>query len=1083
MNSLLAFAWPFSETVVERLGWTLVHSLWQFVLVALLSGVAVRAMRRTSSTLRYFVLVTAMIVSVAAPIATWLLMPRDVPTTLASPAANASEQHLGDATDPRTGVRLASDGLLTSDGKRQSPAPDSAASETQPVVLAPESSWLVRIKTAIRPWLAWIVAGWSLGVVVCSARPLLGWHTLRRLKRVGVSPVPDDVFAALHRVSERLGLRRGAVRLLQSTLAQVPIVVGYFRPVILLPVSLVTSIPAAQLEAILAHELAHVRRHDFVVNLLQTLVETLFFYHPAVWWLSRQIRVEREHCCDDLVVKLLDNRVEYGRALVAIEQQRGKREKSVLALGAADGSLLSRVRRIVGSNSERTASAQVERWPAALLGIVLLSMATVLSMTWNLAAKDEQSKVTHPQEVQAVPGNENQAEKAANSGVQVIPPLLEFRIAAQPADSKLGPRVPADFEKREYPSNSVVGRMVAKDKGFVWVAVPEAIPALPVERPLKSQAREALLADTAEHVLAWNGKWTIEDCRVVPDPNGTGKFSIALKLNEAGGAALRTLTKSHLNHPLAIVVNNKIITAPIVRSEIGRDIVITGNFTREYAERIAAALSVRPPAASEIQNKFGTLSGRFIYDGEPPARKDWYSSFAEIDVSQPQQPGPGGRISGVEGVYRDFLKHKIRPKTEDRSLLVGKDGGVANVVVWVVSRGIPWSRPPGEFVPAVIQLKDGNFSPRFAAVTIGQPLLIQNKDPVSLNFAAEFSRALNPSFNVLLPPGTTVHCGTFRAPEPYPASYQSNLAPWANGRVFVHGNPFVAVSQPDGSFTLPNLPTGDWEFQVWHERGGYVQHWPKGRFQQSIKPGDNKLGTIKLKPEHLGQAPVQASASTPPPKNREQIGEVLGKPVYRDEVTDDTLQGIFLKPILAKYQEAHRAAITPTDDEIKFAAEFFDSEHRKRLDAAGGETKIREQMQALEERLARTDLPDDEQQKLESTHRGLRYQLKPPGRLFAEFMLNNWKFQKHLYDEFGGGRILWQQAGQEAFDATRTCLESLEKKGEFKITDAALRAKLFDYWTRSHGGFLTDDQERIRQQFLEPGWIAPGAGKIPSKDK
>ena len=115
----------------------------------------------------------------------------------------------------------------------------------------------------------------------------------------------------LERVSQRLGLRR-ATQILQSTLVQVPVVAGYFRPVILVPMSVISGLPASQLEAILAHELAHIRRHDYLVNLLQTLVETVFFYHPGVWWLSRQIRNERENCCDDLAVAVVGSGVDYG---------------------------------------------------------------------------------------------------------------------------------------------------------------------------------------------------------------------------------------------------------------------------------------------------------------------------------------------------------------------------------------------------------------------------------------------------------------------------------------------------------------------------------------------------------------------------------------------------------------------------------------------------------------------------------------------------------------------------------------------------------------------------------------------------
>jgi hypothetical protein len=96
-------------------------------------------------------------------------------------------------------------------------------------------------------------------------------------------------------------------------------------------------------------------------------------------------------------------------------------------------------------------------------------------------------------------------------------------------------------------------------------------------------------------------------------------------------------------------------------------------------------------------------------------------------------------------------------------------------------------------------------------------------------------------------------------------------------------------------------------------------------------------------------------------------------------------------------------------------------------------------------------------------------------------VLNHWKFQKHLYDSYGGGRILWQQAGQEAFDATRAWLETLEKQGEFTITDPALRKKFYEYWTRDHGAFLTADPVRIRQEFLEPEWAvaAPATHRSP----
>ena len=116
---------------------------------------------------------------------------------------------------------------------------------------------------------------------------------------------------------------RGRVRLLESTLVDVPTVIGWIKPVILLPASALSGLKPHQLEAILAHELAHIRRHDYLVNLLQTLVETLLFYHPAVWWLSRRIRAERENCCDDLAVSLCGDPYTYAQALADLEELRG----------------------------------------------------------------------------------------------------------------------------------------------------------------------------------------------------------------------------------------------------------------------------------------------------------------------------------------------------------------------------------------------------------------------------------------------------------------------------------------------------------------------------------------------------------------------------------------------------------------------------------------------------------------------------------------------------------------------------------------------------------------------------------------
>ena len=393
MNTMLAWQRPFPadfENAIERLGWVLVHSLWQFAVVALLTFFVLRVMQRSSARARYGFLVGVMGIMVTIPGVTWMILPGDFRND--SPDQQSSISQLESNAEPTFELNFP-DGMRDSgignDHVNRLPDSDLAVSRlgiepalpvsTQDATALTDVNWMMRIQSVVQPWLTWIVVSWVIGVILCSLRPMLGWRMLRRLRRDGVSVVSDDVQATVRRLSKQLGLRH-VVHVMQSTLIKVPVVVGYLRPVILLPVSLLTNMPPAQLEAILAHELAHVRRHDFVINLLQTMIESLFFYHPAVWWLSNRIRVEREHCCDDMVVTCIGNNVEYGRALLAIAEHN--RRYSVLALSVADGSLLSRVRRIVGVGSDGTPRRWVDRWPATLSVVTLVGAAVGL-LIWN----------------------------------------------------------------------------------------------------------------------------------------------------------------------------------------------------------------------------------------------------------------------------------------------------------------------------------------------------------------------------------------------------------------------------------------------------------------------------------------------------------------------------------------------------------------------------------------------------------------------------------------------------------------------------------------------------------------------------
>jgi WD40 repeat protein/beta-lactamase regulating signal transducer with metallopeptidase domain/uncharacterized GH25 family protein/glutathione peroxidase-family protein len=363
----------------DRVGWVLVHSLWQFALAALLAIVLQRALRRRSATTRYAALLGVMAVMVAAPAATWFS-----PWSTDSPAVTAQLTPIEKPQEApplqQTALPEHAEAPVEMATLPVQPAVE-LAPQPQPEPPRPESSaidltafWST-VKSHVQPWLPEIVLAWLVGVLLAALRPLLSWYTVRRLRTVGVSPVADAVQDVLERTAKRLRLAR-AVDVLQSTLVKAPVVVGYFRPAVLLPLCVATGMPPAQLEAILAHELAHIRRHDYLVNLLQTLVETLFFYHPAVWWLSRQIRNERENCCDDVAIAAVDSRADYGRALLAIEELRAA--SPAISLAARGGMLLARIRRIAGYEPVPHVAGG-----ASILCGILASLAFFAALTWG----------------------------------------------------------------------------------------------------------------------------------------------------------------------------------------------------------------------------------------------------------------------------------------------------------------------------------------------------------------------------------------------------------------------------------------------------------------------------------------------------------------------------------------------------------------------------------------------------------------------------------------------------------------------------------------------------------------------------
>jgi len=166
-----------------------------------------------------------------------------------------------------------------------------------------------------------IAIAWLFGVAVLLGRMAGGWWHVRQLHRLALATSSSRWQTACRRLAYRLGLP-AAAHVVESALVEVPTVVGWLRPAILLPIAALATLTPAQVEAILAHELAHIRRHDYALNVLQTVAETLLFYHPAIWWVSNRIRAEREHCCDEIAVAVCGDPISYARALAELESLR-----------------------------------------------------------------------------------------------------------------------------------------------------------------------------------------------------------------------------------------------------------------------------------------------------------------------------------------------------------------------------------------------------------------------------------------------------------------------------------------------------------------------------------------------------------------------------------------------------------------------------------------------------------------------------------------------------------------------------------------------------------------------------------------
>ncbi|MGE0378899.1 MAG: M56 family metallopeptidase, partial [Planctomycetaceae bacterium] len=366
------------NSFVEALGWTLVHSVWQGAVIAAALWCVLRAARQASDQVRYAAACAALFAMMVAGLATFVrgFDPKQDSNSpvAATPSSALARESVAFAADEGAGDAMSLAPIAMPTTLVQ---PDDVSPDTRRGAFG-----LSALASTVRPWLSWIVVLWSCGVTFHSLRLFVGWRAIRALRRTAWDlehPLWMGRFAALR---SQLGVS-SRVRLLASAEAVVPMVIGWLKPVVLIPASLFTGLSRSEVEAILVHELMHIRRYDGLVNLIQSVLESLLFYHPAVWWVSAQIRQEREHCCDAAAAAWCGSTLEYARALAALEALRSA--PPALSVAAGGGSLLRRIQRLTRETRDEGRAAS----PLGMLSVLTIAaavMAIVMLRTGQVAA-------------------------------------------------------------------------------------------------------------------------------------------------------------------------------------------------------------------------------------------------------------------------------------------------------------------------------------------------------------------------------------------------------------------------------------------------------------------------------------------------------------------------------------------------------------------------------------------------------------------------------------------------------------------------------------------------------------------------
>ncbi len=381
-------SWLHSGEVVA-LGWTLLHFCWQCTVIALLYSVTDRCLLRATTAVRYGVAMAMLGLMPLAAIATFL----------------EQEQLVVQIAQGAQPVVASQIGSLHASVVKEAPFAAPAIAETE--------LWIAGHADRLMPWIDGI---WLVGVYLLALRAAFGGWRLRSLRRNAQLTVPPAIQKSFAKLIAQLRLVH-PVTLRVSAEVISPMAMGIWRTSVILPLSVATSLPAEQLEAVLAHELAHIGRWDYFCNLVQTAIECLFFFHPAVWWMSRRTRELREMCCDEIAARTCADPGIYAEALLTMEEQRVEHLQLAVALHGKGGALLHRIRRVMGETTMEQRSMSGVR--IAIAGLVIAGLAVAPHVASGLRMEPAGARIVAGTSAKATglldsnPGQSNLADKVA----------------------------------------------------------------------------------------------------------------------------------------------------------------------------------------------------------------------------------------------------------------------------------------------------------------------------------------------------------------------------------------------------------------------------------------------------------------------------------------------------------------------------------------------------------------------------------------------------------------------------------------------------------------------------------------------